>query len=395
MTVDAETIGRRLQQARLIAGFSQAFVAERLGVPRPAISLIESGQRSVSGVEVAKLAELYGRTIGSFFGENGTSSEDNEEQIIEYYRAAIPARSINRARVARAITWFKEYARLEEDAFGEQRYDVPLYPAPRGNAVSQGEYLADQERHRLKLGTAPILSLIDLLEQQGVKVLRQRLSSASQVSGSYFFSAGLGPCVVINSSELPSRQRFTTAHEYAHFLIERATRPGDVCVTTRHREVAEMRANSFAAAFLLPAAGIEEFLTNRSIQRNQVDAEQVIHLMYHFRVSYRATLWRLFNLSWITVEQRRQLEAISPGALARVLGYADHELGATEHEPDRFRGVAIKAWRVGRLSLADLARHLQLPQQEVQIALTSAERAERAERPEPRAPRVLAEPDWF
>lgn len=148
-------------------------------------------------------------------------------------------------------------------------------------------------------------------------------------------------------------------------------------MTTRHREVAEMRANSFAAAFLLPATGIEEFLANRSIPRNQVDAEQVVHLMYHFRVSYRATLWRLFNLSWITVDQRRQLEAISPSALARVLGYGDHELGATEQEPDRFRGVAIEAWRANRLSLADLARHLHLPEQEVKIALMSAERAER------------------
>ncbi len=59
-------LAERLRDARQQRGLSQSFVAQRLGVPRPAISHIESGQRRVEAVELAILAEMYGRTVSYF-----------------------------------------------------------------------------------------------------------------------------------------------------------------------------------------------------------------------------------------------------------------------------------------------------------------------------------------
>src|SRR5436309_8070738 len=56
---DRATIGARLRETREYSGFSQEDVAKYLGVPRSAISLIESGARGVDILELKKIAKLY------------------------------------------------------------------------------------------------------------------------------------------------------------------------------------------------------------------------------------------------------------------------------------------------------------------------------------------------
>ena len=66
-----------------------------------------------------------------------------------------------------------------------------------------------------------------------------------------------------NSRELESRRRFTEAHEYCHFLVDRQPLEGEICTIYRRREKFEMRANAFAASVrLAPSA-------RRKWRRNQ------------------------------------------------------------------------------------------------------------------------------
>ncbi len=66
---DRKTLGERLREAREYLGFSQEEVAAFLGVPRSALSLMETGQRKVDALELKKLAGLYKRPVGYFTGE--------------------------------------------------------------------------------------------------------------------------------------------------------------------------------------------------------------------------------------------------------------------------------------------------------------------------------------
>jgi transcriptional regulator with XRE-family HTH domain len=66
---DRKALGDRLRQAREYLGFSQDQVATFLGVPRSALSLMETGQRKVEALELKKLAGLYKRPVGHFTGE--------------------------------------------------------------------------------------------------------------------------------------------------------------------------------------------------------------------------------------------------------------------------------------------------------------------------------------
>ncbi len=67
---DRKTLGERLREAREYLGFSQDQVATFLGVPRSALSLIETGQRKVEALELKKLAGLYKRSVAYFTGED-------------------------------------------------------------------------------------------------------------------------------------------------------------------------------------------------------------------------------------------------------------------------------------------------------------------------------------
>jgi transcriptional regulator with XRE-family HTH domain len=66
---DRKALGERLREAREYLGFSQDQVATFLGVPRSALSLMETGQRKVEALELKKLAGLYKRPVGYFTGE--------------------------------------------------------------------------------------------------------------------------------------------------------------------------------------------------------------------------------------------------------------------------------------------------------------------------------------
>jgi len=56
---EREKIAERIKEARTMSGLSQAQAAEKLTLPRPAISEIESGKRKVSAEEIIQIADLY------------------------------------------------------------------------------------------------------------------------------------------------------------------------------------------------------------------------------------------------------------------------------------------------------------------------------------------------
>ena len=71
-----EAMAARLKDAREYLGLSQDDVATALGISRPAVTNIESGNRKVEAVELDQLAKLYGRAVNYFLtGETKEVSE--------------------------------------------------------------------------------------------------------------------------------------------------------------------------------------------------------------------------------------------------------------------------------------------------------------------------------
>lgn len=76
-------IASRIRDARKMAGLSQAQVAKILGLQRPSISEMESGNRRVAAEEITKLAELYDVSSSWLLGEGveKVDARDNKLQL--------------------------------------------------------------------------------------------------------------------------------------------------------------------------------------------------------------------------------------------------------------------------------------------------------------------------
>lgn len=72
---DLPGIGARLRQAREAAGLTQEQVARLLGLPRPAISEMESETRRVSVGELKQLAHVYKVSMEWLTGEPASRNE--------------------------------------------------------------------------------------------------------------------------------------------------------------------------------------------------------------------------------------------------------------------------------------------------------------------------------
>ena len=365
MQLTFERIGKRLKEARESLGLSQEEVAAALGLPRPAISKIESGRRRVSSIELAKLAKLYGRPL-SFFLE--PEAEGPQEPSLAYLlrTSTLEITPADKQALAQAYHRYKEYARLERLVLGsvEAREPVPAYgsrPMRARGPVDEGYRLAEEERRRLGLGEDPIRDLFPLLEGQGIKVLKHRFAPGSAVAGCLFFDEPDGPCIVVNADQPLGRQRFTAAHEYCHYLRDPELRSHAVEIQEpgTGKEPHEQRADAFAAAFLMPEAGVTRYLEELGLSRGDpLHPEEVVLLCRYFGVSYEAMLWRLTNLGWCNEEQRLQLKAFQPTKVARSMGLDPDIFEQPNGEPPlppRYVYLAIKAYEKGEISLSKLA----------------------------------------
>lgn len=76
-----EIIASRLMIARKNAGLSQAQVALKMELQRPAISEIEAGRRKVTAEELVQFSEIYRTDIGWLSGTDADKADTARDQL--------------------------------------------------------------------------------------------------------------------------------------------------------------------------------------------------------------------------------------------------------------------------------------------------------------------------
>ena len=389
MPITKQELARRLRSAREAGGLTQEQVGERLGLSRPSVVQLESGNRAVSSLELDRLARLYGRDVAEFLA----AEFDAEESLVAVFRAeaaAADGENLSDA-VSVCVALAREFANLE-DLLGVDslRVGAPAYPMPalcsKWQAVEQGSRVAVTERSRLNLGALPLGNVADLLESQGVRTAL--LTLPADVSGLTLMEPSLSFFVVANRDHGILWRRFSWIHEYAHILFDRDRR-GTVSRSSERDALAEVRANAFAAAFLMPADGMRDALTGLGKgqasrerwaifdEEDTVPAEgraepgsqtvqlyDAVLLADHFRVSRIAMLYRLHNLQLLSQPALEALldeeEAGRGQQLEQSLGLRPREaknagsLGRRRTSQSRFLGLALEAYRRAKISRGKL-----------------------------------------
>jgi Zn-dependent peptidase ImmA (M78 family)/transcriptional regulator with XRE-family HTH domain len=340
MEVFQEKLGARIRETRLAAGLTQEQVAEVLGIPRTAIVQIESGKRAVSTLEISRFAQLCHRPVSGFFEDSVSSKE--EDVLVALFRAAecLGENPGWHPAVMKYLAICREGVRLRGFLGYPSPKGPPTYPLPKPErtmeAVEQGMLVAEEERRRLGIGHLPISDLSDLINNQNIWASGADLPDP--MSGIFLHHSSIGLCILVNYHHGRARKRFSYAHEYGHALMDRE-RSATVSLEQNRSDLTEVRANAFAASFLMPGTGVWAFLNGRfkagpsliehmvydpSAEKEDMRIraqkraapgsqsltfEDVAALAHHFGVSYQAALYRLKSLSIIHASEFNELKA--------------------------------------------------------------------------------------
>ena len=170
MSIDVDELARRLRQAREEAGINQQDAADAIGVHRTAITQLEAGKRSVSTLELTRLAARYGRDAAWFLSTN--RSEDDVLVTLHRAVAGLENAPESKRQIDRCVALCREGVSLEgllghAPRKGPPTYAEPLPPTP-WVAIEQGQRIAEEERRRLGLGARPITDIVGLIAEQGI-----------------------------------------------------------------------------------------------------------------------------------------------------------------------------------------------------------------------------------
>ncbi len=177
-------------------------------------------ERPLRPQEMIELARLYERPLNELLRPAPVP-----EDFVAQFRLR-PGEAGEHDELASSVELLQEladdYTELERlsGAPLPQRYppeaDIASLPP-----AAAGETLAASERNRLGLGDAPVHHLRQMLESDvGLRIFFLRLPS--RVAGLFVASASYGGCIGINAGHPGERQRWSLAHEYAHFLAQRS-----------------------------------------------------------------------------------------------------------------------------------------------------------------------------
>lgn len=181
----------------------------------------------------------------------------------------------------------QKYLELESILGRSARFENPIAHRP-ARSREEVESAALRTRECWELGGGPIVNLLGLLEDKGIKIYETRgIEGFEGLSGRY------GDLVFVAvSMEYPAdRIRFTAAHELGHVLcdFDAAESPEGEC-------------HAFGAAFLLPRAALEKVFTP---SRRKVTLADLAELKETFGVSMQAIMYRAHDLGFVTDRQLR------------------------------------------------------------------------------------------
>jgi Zn-dependent peptidase ImmA (M78 family)/transcriptional regulator with XRE-family HTH domain len=221
---------------------------------------------------------------------------------------------------------------------------------------------ADALRDAWHLGTDPIPSLCELLEDKGIKVVEDDLPESINGLACHVLRAGkpVAEAVVVSTRINVERKRFTLAHELAHRIIRSTGNPAIDLETAMNR---------FAGAFLVPR---QRLLEEVGSHRHRITYYEIIRLKHTYGISAAAMLFRLGQVGVIqpaTVQRAFATYARSWRKSEPARVSPDHGFAAFE-KPRRFKRLVWRALGERLISPVRAAELLDLPLDSVESQIS-------------------------
>ncbi|WP_239405960.1 ImmA/IrrE family metallo-endopeptidase [Frankia sp. Cj3] len=355
--MEPQILTDRIRQLLRESGLTQQALAKAADMDPTALSKVLSGKRRLSTLELALIAEVTGVSVTDLLASD-------EREAVQVSARAQPDTSPAVVQALRRVDDLLDVDVLLRDL------GLPALPnhfpleIRQDNPVRQADELAREVRGLAGAGDADIEDLADFCEQKlgidvAVEPLPAGLDGLSVSRGNYRLA-------LVSSAIPATRQRYTLAHEVGHLAA--GDTHGDTNGITidedlygRHSRE-ETRANSFAAAFLMPETSLRRSLGHAGPTELSIGA-----MLGQFRVSLDALAFRLHNVELVNAAGRDRVRQMSARRLVLMTGRAEEyqrqlqSIGA-RRLPTGLLQRAMKAYNSGGISVRILARLTGVPE---------------------------------
>lgn len=345
------------------SGLTRREFGQQVGLDESKMSKSLSGARRFSSVDLARIADLGKVTVDWLI--------TGEEPPL-----ALAARTTG-GNAGIALTAAKRYSTLRTDiaALGyPQPWQARSQVLSRGGYAEQGRSLARDALTRVteagrSIATGNLVTLIE--EVFGVDVAVVELGTGLDGLAA---SSEQVKLIVLATSQVPARQRFTLAHELGHLLAgddQDVHLDRDVYDKTQSKDPSEMRANAFASAFLMP-----EDLLRTALGSTGLTEPAFAALACDLMVTPSALAYRLLHLRLIDAGTCDRYKAITASRAASLAARGEEfAQRVTQASTPRPPGLLVRdtyaAYECGAATLRPYANLLGVDVDELRQALES------------------------
>ena len=297
----------RVRELIAASGLTQQEFAVKIGLDNSKLSKSLSGVRRFTSLDLALIGELADVTVDWLI--------TGEEPAF-----AVAARATGgTARAASAEATRLATLRGDMTFLGHIQPWSPVTASLIGlTEIAQGEELAAAALEAVRVAQVPfpIVDLPAAIENVfGADVTVLPLEAGFD---GLAVSSSEVKLILASTSTVPARQRFTIAHELGHLLAgdeQELTVDEDVFDANHRRTPGEMRANAFAAAFLMP-----ESVLRRVVGAAGLDEIGFARLCFDFGVSPSSLSYRLQNLRLLDAGRAETWGGMTGARVAALVG---------------------------------------------------------------------------
>jgi Zn-dependent peptidase ImmA (M78 family)/DNA-binding XRE family transcriptional regulator len=325
----------RLLMARRRRSLTMKALADRVAVEPRTVSAWESGEFPPKDENLQALAQALRFPLDFFSRDN--PDEVDPEGVSFRALTKMTARQREAALSAGAIAfelhdWIAERFVLPSPDLLDLRGEDP-------------EIAASTLRRHWKLGDRSIRNMVHLLESKGARVFS--LAEDAREVDAYSLWRGATPFIFLNTLKSAEHNRHDAAHELGHLVLHKHG--------AQRGSAVEREADSFAAAFLMPAVTV-----GAAVSRVPT-LTQLVLLKRHWVVSVASLAYRLHKLGLVSEWHYRSL-CIEMSEL----GYRRREPEEAPRETSQVLAKVLLALRDDRVTKAVLAEELAVPVDEIE-----------------------------
>lgn len=286
-----KTFAERLKSARAMAGLSLQDLAGKLQnrVTRQALHKYEKGEFMPDSEMLGSLCDALGVRPTYFYRKTEVKMREISFRKLQNF----PAKD-RKSLEERVKDVLERYLELEQILNIPTDFALNFKDRPV-KSNQDVEHIAIELRKAWNLGREPIFNLIELLEENKIKVIE--IESVYTFDGlSAWANEGSIPVIVLNNSVIKSldRKRFTALHELARLILN---------LDGHTEKQKEKFCHYFAAAMLLPSDTLEKKVGK---SRTNVLLPELGGIKKQYGISIQAISYRMKDLRIITPSYFKQ-----------------------------------------------------------------------------------------